>query len=644
MSSLDLHVWVSRGEAVDCWIDNLYGGSSLFYAKLRCREETRILALEPSRRLHFTRRPYPEGAEGFVVMLRRLARDRRIVGVSQLGFDRVAVLELTGGYRLYIELLPRGVAVLVDDAGVVKALSRSLKTRDRELAVGREYTPPPLQQLNPFLLDAERLLKAVRGGRDLVRGLVRGLGLPGEAAEEAVYRSGVSAELSPAALSSSDAERVVRALSEIYGESLQGRGYLILDERGSPREASPFKPLRAPPERVVALETLDEALDELFSAKLVEPLSVSEEVSAERARLEASLEEARARAELYLEEARRLEEAAERLASSYELAESIVECVSRLWRARAARECSGVVAVDYSRGVYSFEIQGFRYDARYGETPQSIITRLYKEAGEARARAEKALEASAEIESRLRELETKARVRAIQARARARSVFWFEKYRWSVTTSGLLVLAGRDASQNESLVRKHLEDSDIFMHADIQGAPAVVIKTRGAEVRREDVEDAAVIAACYSKAWKAGLALIDVFWVRGSQVSKSPPPGEYLRRGSFMVYGRREYVKTELALAIGVALDPGGAPLVLAGSERVVSKHSIAYAIIVPGRRSLEEAELLRKALAEAVDEQDRVYVLAVREQELKDKIPGAFSILKVSRGGREVFDPRLYA
>jgi len=56
---------------------------------------------------------------------------------------------------------------------------------------------------------------------------------------------------------------------------------------------------------------------------------------------------------------------------------------------------------------------------------------------------------------------------------------WYEKYRWSISRNGYLIIAGKDASQNESIVKKYLRDKDIFLHADIAGAPAtIIISTR----------------------------------------------------------------------------------------------------------------------------------------------------------------------
>ena len=57
-----------------------------------------------------------------------------------------------------------------------------------------------------------------------------------------------------------------------------------------------------------------------------------------------------------------------------------------------------------------------------------------------------------------------------------RELEWFERYRWFYTSSGRLVIAGRDASQNELIVSRHGEKGDLFFHADVHGAPATILK------------------------------------------------------------------------------------------------------------------------------------------------------------------------
>ena len=46
---------------------------------------------------------------------------------------------------------------------------------------------------------------------------------------------------------------------------------------------------------------------------------------------------------------------------------------------------------------------------------------------------------------------------------------WYSKFRWFFTTNGFLVLAGRDSKNNEFLIKKHLEENDVYFHADVFG-------------------------------------------------------------------------------------------------------------------------------------------------------------------------------
>ena len=55
---------------------------------------------------------------------------------------------------------------------------------------------------------------------------------------------------------------------------------------------------------------------------------------------------------------------------------------------------------------------------------------------------------------------------------------WYEKLRWFLSSNGTLVVCGRDAGTNEMVVKKYLESNDIYMHADIHGAPSVVAKVQ----------------------------------------------------------------------------------------------------------------------------------------------------------------------
>jgi hypothetical protein len=114
----------------------------------------------------------------------------------------------------------------------------------------------------------------------------------------------------------------------------------------------------------------------------------------------------------------------------------------------------------------------------------------------------------------------------------------------------LLVIAGRSAQDNERLVKRHLGDGDVYIHADVHGAASVVLRD-GADATDQSLRQACAFAVCYSKLWAAGAGAGDAYWVRPDQVSKSPPTGEFVARGAFFISGRKNFhrdLKLELVL------------------------------------------------------------------------------------------------
>ena len=55
---------------------------------------------------------------------------------------------------------------------------------------------------------------------------------------------------------------------------------------------------------------------------------------------------------------------------------------------------------------------------------------------------------------------------------------WFEQHRWSMISGGHLLVGGRDAKGNDSIVKKHLSGGDMYLHADIHGAPSCSLVLR----------------------------------------------------------------------------------------------------------------------------------------------------------------------
>lgn len=192
------------------------------------------------------------------------------------------------------------------------------------------------------------------------------------------------------------------------------------------------------------------------------------------------------------------------------------------------------------------------------------------------------------MEERIAKTEEKKEKKAEKKRHKE----WFEKFHWSITCSGFLVIGGRDRQSNEALVKKHLEENDLYFHADIAGASHVVLKTEGRKPEREDEIEAAEFAGIHSKAWSQKLALVDVYSVKPEQVSKKAPSGESLSSGAFMVYGKRKWFKSELKFWIGI----DEKERVFAGSEKAVKKYCKKGIEVIQGNlKKSDLAKLLQK-------------------------------------------------
>lgn len=126
---------------------------------------------------------------------------------------------------------------------------------------------------------------------------------------------------------------------------------------------------------------------------------------------------------------------------------------------------------------------------------------------------------------------------------KARKIYWFEKFYWFISTENYLVIGGRDAQQNELIVKRYMRSSDIYVHAEIQGATSVIIRNPnvGVEIPPKTLLEAGAMAISYSVAWDAKV-VTSAYWVYSEQVSKTAPTGEFLTTGSFMIRGKKNFL------------------------------------------------------------------------------------------------------
>ena len=196
-------------------------------------------------------------------------------------------------------------------------------------------------------------------------------------------------------------------------------------------------------------------------------------------------------------------------------------------------------------------------------------------------KGEKTLEASA---TALKAAEAKARQQLAEAQKKKQRVqvlpqrksYWFEKFAWFITSDNYLVVAGKDAQQNEQLVKRYLRPGDAYLHAEVHGAATCILRAK--RRRRKDgktqviplsdqaLREAGTFTICRSSAWSSKM-VTSAYWVESHQVSKTAPTGEYLTVGSFMIRGRKNFLPaSSLEMGLGV--------LFRLGDEASVARHN----------------------------------------------------------------------
>ena len=189
-----------------------------------------------------------------------------------------------------------------------------------------------------------------------------------------------------------------------------------------------------------------------------------------------------------------------------------------------------------------------------------------------RGKEEKTIEAST---AALKAAESKARQQLAEAQKKKQQVqvlpqrktYWFEKFAWFITSDNYLVLAGKDAQQNEQLVKRYLRPGDAYLHAEVHGAATCILrakrrrridgKTQVVPLSDQALREAGTFTICRSAAWSSKM-VTSAYWVESHQVSKTAPTGEYLTVGSFMIRGKKNFLPpSSLEMGLGVAFRLG---------------------------------------------------------------------------------------
>jgi len=625
------------------------------------------LVLKAGRRLHLTAYSLekPPRPTAFCMALRGHLRNARLVSVEQYQFERVVILSLRtsrGVLQLVLEVFGDGNVILVgEDNKILQALTYK-HMRDRNVLRGEVFQFAPSGGKNPLRISLEELWEGLKasGNVEVVRALARFLGIGGEYSEEVLVRAGIEKTRSCDALTMDEVKTVYGSLQGLLSQVTTGalEPCIVLGEDGGLVDVVPFR-LRQYEREGIQLQSYDsfnEALDEFYTrVSAVEEATAGIEVDklkneAERlkrmiAEQEKLLTEGEAKVELdkrigdtvYVHIGE-LQALFDKLLTGRQSGEDLKTVVAQVCAEKQKGLMPSAVfeSIDNRGLTVTVSVGGLRFGLHPHRTLFENASEFYERAKQTKQKmkgARNALEDShkklASVEGKIHDAEALEHGKPAEAleeltRRKIKPKKWFEKFRWFVSSDGFLVVAGKDAVTNEVLIKNHSSDDDFVFHADIVGAPFVVVKTEAKEPSQQCLGEAGEFAAAFSRAWREGYGSVDVYWVKPDQLSKGGISGESVGHGAFVVRGQRNWMRgVKLELAVGILIDANGTIQFVGGPVGAVKARTNAYVKVVPGDMSGKELlKLVLKALASKMSKEPGEKVSKASIEELREYVP----------------------
>ena len=526
--------------------------------KLRSREEGTVrLLIDLSGWAYLTKQTIStESNQGvFVQKVRKLIKKSRIESIEQINGDRIlsiSFIRKEQKVNLIFEMFHKGNIILCTD-NKISAVMRKQKFRHRSLESGLSYQSPP--SIDPFVVDYDTFKdKLVNSQRGLGAALTIDCNIGGDISTLICNNLEIGKDVSISDVPVQEIyDELKRILNEVIGPTI------FLDSEGNNFTVSSFDLGMNSNER---FSSFDEAVERYISSIV----AVKKEVkSSDEVRIDhqnKAIEKYNLKSKDFREKGNivfsRLNEIREMIDYENDDDEVVIKIDnSNIW-------------IDKTKSL------------------EANASSYFDKSKEMDRKAERTREVIA----------SKAVSKPKKKIVKNQNIEWFERFRWFITTDGEIAVGGKDARSNELVVKKYLKNNDRYAHADIHGAPSVVVKNiNGIQPSEQSMLEACNFSLSYSKAWGARVSGGHSFWVENDKVSKTPNTGEFLAKGAFVIRGKRNWHRNlELNVAIGL-ISYDGTLKFMGGPISSIEKHSEKYVIFRPG---FTERKIVIRKLSEA--------------------------------------------
>lgn len=580
--------------------------------------------------------PLPSSPSPSVARIRSLIIGTQIVAINQIDLDRIICIILKSNeekiLKLYLELFEKGNIIITDEFDKIIFALYQRRMKDRCIIIGETYKPPPIRGKSIYEeINYDDISNEDIRNLNVVKVLSKYYNLPPEFIEEVLVRCNISSSTLFSEINNEALQKFIKTarsiIEEIKSSALKPN---IVVKNGERISVQPIEFISLPYDRIY-FDSFNNAVDEYFSSFITQKLSEKQ-----RKPLDEKIKEFEniiERQKKYLKELEekqiKSKKIGEIILTNLDKIQALIDHVINMrkknvdWEEIKKLSPIEILEINPSKGTLKTIINNQELEIDFKISATDNMNKFFSEYKEISKKINGLINAINETERKINELKKGLEEINKLIIVKEMKKEWYERFRWTFSSQGFLIIGGKDAKQNEILVKKYMDEKDVFVHSDVPGGSVVIIKSNGLEVPEETKREAVSFAVIYSKAWKAGLSAADGYWVMANQVSKKPPSGEFLKKGSFMIYGERNYIRNvPLILFLGVKIVDKEFKIIV-GNENFVKSNSIAFVKLVPGDLKGEIlAKKIKELLIKRASNEYREIINAIPNNEILSKLP----------------------
>ncbi|NMC60032.1 MAG: fibronectin-binding domain-containing protein [Candidatus Methanofastidiosa archaeon] len=548
----------------------------------------------------------PKNPTWFAMLLRKHLKAMWLFKIEQYDFDRILIFsfgfyednEPKVKYVLIVEMFRDGNIILANNDNIIVGIQSREYMKDRTLAPKSVYVFP--EKKKSFDIGLEELIELSKDN-EIVRELATQLNIGGLYAEEVCLLAGINK--SKIGITQEEALKIKDSLIKL--QNLE-KNPMIIKKNDQVVDIVPYDLLSYSGLEFekVKYDSFSKALDEVYGKAESEEI-LKEELSSHQKKIQKFERMLKSQTDLYnsyIEERDLYKKLGDLVYEKYSIIEESMKAIEQAKKNYSLEDIKNklkdnklISDIDFKTGVITFNFDTL-LPIELKKDVNENANEFYEKSKKMKRKIDGAKIAMENTQNKIESLKEEEgeleieKPKVIERKARE----WYERFRWFISSEGNIILGGRDSSSNEVIIKKYMEDGDIYFHADAYGAPHVVIK-EGSKATETSLNEAAIFAVSFSSLWKDGYGGGDAYWVKPEQVTKEAPSGEYLKKGAFSIRGKRNYIKSvPIKLTIGITSDGK----IMCGPDIPLEKHTVKNVKIMPGKHKKESfAKRLSKML-----------------------------------------------